>query len=200
MIGFASQPLQSTSYEEPVTVSDNICWVVDLEATLEDASALAQKGLQWLVQQGIAESIPDSGGALSGADLYRPGPKAAAWAEYMADDLRLCGVEVTVERTVFHAGSNSDHIRCPHCGARHGLDAVPWSEAVERWHSGETDYTLACPTCTHSAPIVAWTFLEFDWAFGNLGFGFNNWMIDERLVAELGNVLGHRTKVVYEHI
>ena len=180
-------------------MSDNICWVVDLEATLEDASALAQTGLQWLVQQGIVESIPDSGGALGGADLYRPGPQAAAWSEYMADDLQLCGVEVTVEHTVFHAGSNSDQIRCPNCGANHELDAVPWSEAVERWHSGDADYTLACPACTNSAPIVDWTFLEFDWAFGNLGFGFNNWMIDARLAAELGNVLGHRIKVVYEH-
>lgn len=181
-------------------MSDNICWVVDLEATLEDAPALTQKCLQWLVQQGIAEPIPDSRGALGGADLYRPGPKATTWSEYIADDLQLCGVEITAERTVFHAGSNSDQIRCPHCGANHELDAVPWSEAVERWQSGEADYTLACPTCAHSAPITDWTFLEFDWAFGNLGFGFNNWMIDARLAAELGNVLGHRTKVVYEHI
>lgn len=181
-------------------MSDNICWIVDIETTLEDASAFAQKGLEWLVRQGIAESIPDSGGALSGADLYRPGPQAAAWSDYIADDLQLCGVEVTAERTVFHAGSNSEQIRCPHCRAIHELDGVPWSEAVERWHSGEADYTLACPTCAHSAPIVDWTFLEFDWAFGNLGFGFNNWMIDARLAAELGNILGHRTKVVYEHL
>lgn len=87
-------------------MSDNICWVVDLEATLEDASALTQKG----------------------------------------------------------------------------------------------HYTLACPACAHSTPIIDWTFLEFDWAFGNLGFGFNNWMIDARLAAELSLALGHRTKVVYAHI
>ena len=181
-------------------MSDNICWIVDLEATLEDAPALAQKGLRWLAQQGIAESIPDGECALSGADLFRPGPKAAAWSAYIPDDSLLCGVEVTVERTVFHSGANSEQIRCPQCKANHELDAVPWSDAVERWHSGEADYTLACPTCAHAAPIVDWTFLEFDWAFGNLGFGFNNWMIDARLAAELGNVLGHRTKVVYEHI
>ncbi len=181
-------------------MSDSVCWVVDLEARLEDAAASAQKSLQWLVQHGIAEPIPASGAALSGADLYRPGPQAAAWSEYIADDLQLCGVEVRVEHTVFHAGSNIEQIRCPHCGTNHELDTVPWSEAVERWHSGKADHTLACPTCARSAPIVDWTFLEFDWAFGNLGFGFNNWMIDARLAAELGNVLGHRTKMVYERI
>ena len=42
-------------------MSDNICWIVDVEAALEDASAFAQRGIEWLVRQGIAESIPDSG-------------------------------------------------------------------------------------------------------------------------------------------
>ena len=181
-------------------MSDNICWIVDVDATIEEAPTLAQKGFEWLVQQGIAESTSDSGGALSGADLHRPGPKAAAWSDYIADDLQLCGVEITVERTVFHAGSNSEQIGCPRCRANHELDAVPWSEAVERWFSGEADYTLACPECLHSAPIVDWTFIESDWAFGNLGFGFSNWTIDARLAAELGKVLGHRMKVVYQHI
>lgn len=181
-------------------MSDNICWIVDVEATHENAPAFAHKGLEWLVRQGIAESIPDSRGLLSGAELYRPGPKAAAWSDYIADDLQLCGLEVTVDRTVFHAGSNSDQIRCPHCRATYDLDAMPWSEAVERWHSRKAADTLACPACIHSARIVDWTFIEFDWAFGNLGFGFNNWTIDACLAAELSNVLGHRTKVVYEHI
>jgi len=54
-------------------VSDNICWVVDLEATLEDAPAFTQKCLQWLVQQGIAEPIPDSGGALGYVSLKTTG-------------------------------------------------------------------------------------------------------------------------------
>jgi len=59
-------------------VSDNICWIVDIEAGLEEAPTLAHKGLEWLIRQGIAESLPARGGALSGAGLYRPGPKAAA--------------------------------------------------------------------------------------------------------------------------
>jgi len=54
-------------------VSDNICWVVDLEATLEDAPAFTQKCLQWLVQQGIAEPIPDSGRAAALDLLRKPG-------------------------------------------------------------------------------------------------------------------------------
>jgi hypothetical protein len=65
--------------------------------------------------------------------------------------------------------------------------------------AGEPDDTLACPTCSHSASIVDYTFLELDWAFGNLGFGSNHWMVDPRLASELGNALGHRRKVVYLH-
>ncbi len=51
----------------------------------------------------LRSQFPIAGRSLNGADFYRPGPKAAAWSDYIADDLRLCGVEVTIDRTLFTA-------------------------------------------------------------------------------------------------
>jgi hypothetical protein len=99
-----------------------------------------------------------------------------------------------------HSGPAPHNVRCPHYSASHSLDEVPWSEAVGAWFTNEADHTLACPACGHSARIVDWTFLELDWAFGNLGFGFTNWVVAPHLALELGKVLGHHVKIVHQHI
>jgi hypothetical protein len=53
--------------------------------------------------------------------------------------------------------------------------------------------------CNHRARIFDWTFKDYEWAFGNLGFGFHNWPINETLAMELGKVLEHRVKIAYQH-
>lgn len=180
-------------------MSDNIVWVVDIDASLEEAPILAQRGIAWLAEQGIVQAVPESGNGLHG-DIYRPGPNAGAWSEFINLGNDWCGVGLETERTVFHSGPGPNDVRCPHCGAPHSLDEVPWGDAVGAWYSNEADDTLACPACGGSARIVDWTFLELDWAFGNLGFGFTNWLIEPRLAVELGKILGHRVKIVHHHI
>ncbi|WP_173941329.1 serine/threonine protein kinase [Burkholderia glumae] len=181
-------------------MSDNIVWVVDVEASLDEVPMLVDRGISWLVENAIVRSVPESKNALGGGDLYRPGPRAAAWSEQVSIGNVWCGVGLRTGRTVFHSGPGPHDVRCPHCGSSHSLGEVPWGDAVSAWFSNEADDTLACPTCGRSARIIDWTFLELDWAFGNLGFGFTNWLIAPRLAVELGEVLGHRTKIVHQHI
>lgn len=76
---------------------------------------------------------------------------------------------------------------------------MPWGNAVSAWYDNEADDSLTCPTCSRRERVIDWTFLELDWAFGNLGFGFHNWSIADRLSEELGQVLGHRMKIAYQH-
>jgi hypothetical protein len=179
-------------------MSDNIVWVADIDATLEEASILAERGLAWLVRESIAQTVPGQGYSSYGAAVYRPGAKAAAWSVQVCDDLRQCGVEVRVGRTVFYSCPGPISVRCQHCGTSHD-EGVPWGDAVGAWFANEGDDTLICPACSRSERIVDWTFLESDWAFGNLGFGFHNWSIDDALAYELGKVLGHRVKIAYQH-
>jgi hypothetical protein len=180
-------------------MSENIVWVVDVDATADEAPALAKEALAWLVGESIVQAAPSTDPRLMRSDLYRPGTSAAVWSKQVSDYLLLCGVEITAVRTVFHAGPGPDGIQCPHCGADHAPDNVPWSDAVGAWFDNEPDDMLACPACRSSARIIDWRFLELDWGFGNLGIGFNNWAIQPRLATELARVLGHRTKIVHEH-
>ncbi|WP_186087699.1 serine/threonine protein kinase [Burkholderia gladioli] len=179
-------------------MSDNIVWVADVEATLEEAPSLAQRGFCWLVQEAIAQSVPGQGTSAYDVPVYRPGTNAAAWSVQVCDDLRQCGIEVRVGRTVFYSCPGPISVRCRHCGATHDQD-VPWGNAVSAWYGNEADDSLTCPACSRRERIIDWTFLELDWAFGNLGFGFHNWPIADRLSEELGRVLGHRIKIAYQH-
>lgn len=183
-----------------MTLSDAIDWVVDVDASLEETGASATKVVSWLVSQGIIlhstrESMWQQG------RLYEPGPRAAEWSVYVNSGVTQCGLEVVCERTVFHTGDNGlQGFRCPRCSARHEPDALPWSDAVGAWFEAKPDYTLTCPACNNGSPITEWRFLEFEWGFGNLGFGFNNWTITAELVAAISQVLGHQCRLVHEHI
>jgi hypothetical protein len=180
-------------------MSDHILWVADVDATHDEAPMLAERGFTWLVEERIIQPVPDRERSARGAKMYRPGPKASAWSIQVCDDLIHCGIEIAVGRTVFYSCPGPISVRCRHCGTSHG-DEVPWGNAVSAWYANEGDDRLKCPTCSRAESIVDWTFLELDWAFGNLGFGFHNWSINDKLVQELGKVLGHRMKVAHEHI
>lgn len=178
-------------------MSDNIVWVADIDATLEEAPILAGRGFAWLVEQSIAQVVPGEGYSAYGAPVYRPGADAAAWSIQVCEGLRQCGVEVRVGRTVFYSCPGPISVRCRHCGSEHD-EGVPWGDAVGAWYANEGDDTLICPTCSRPERIVDWTFLENDWAFGNLGFGFHNWPIADSLAQGLAGVLGHRVKLAYQ--
>ena len=176
-------------------------WIVDLDATLDEAPALAKRVTEWLIAREIVSPTLCPERAYSGADLMVRGASAAQWdACPMTPPFNMCGLEVVIERTVFHSGDNGiDTIRCPGCGAAHHPDDIPWSDAVGAWFSAEADHTMACPACHASQSIVDWTF-DVPWGFGNLAFGFWNWPITDRLVDEVSALTGHRCRHVEEHI
>lgn len=181
-------------------LSDAIDWVVDVEATLEEAGGLAAEVVDWLVSEGIILRSTRESMWQRGA-LYEPGPCAEQWSVQVIRQVDQCGLEVLCERTVFHTGDNGlQGFRCPKCSAQHEPDALPWSDAVGAWFEAKPDYILTCPACNNGSPIAAWHFLELEWGFGNLGFGFNNWSITERLATAIADVLGHRHRLVHEHI
>ncbi len=190
-------------------MSDSVEWIVDTEATLEEAPALAQRVLAWLVEQHIVQARPaPDQTALGGAPLHLPADGAEPWSIQVMGTLG-CGLQIATERTVFHTGDNGlDALQCPQCKTVHPRETVAWSEAVNGWFIGEDD-RLACPTCETAASVTNWVFavedrdgwsFEFDWGFGQLAFGFSNWVIRPELVSEIGHLLGHRVKLVHEHI
>ena len=180
-------------------MSDNVTWIVDLDASANEAADLADRVREWLTSQGIVSPI--SRRVSDGIDLLGRGEQANAWdAESHAADLAMCGLQVATERQVFHTGDNGiDCIRCPSCHVAHDPDSLPWSDAVEAWYAEEGDDGMACPDCGARHRIVDWEF-EMPWAFGHLAFGFWNWPVSERLLHEVAAITGHRCRLVHEHI
>lgn len=179
-------------------MSDNAIWFVDLDASLDEVQELADQVRKWLIAQGIVSPIPCQ--TLYASHLLSRGPSAAQWDTFAySHPTVLCGLEIVTERTVFHSGDNGiDAIACPAYGARHLPDELPWDDAVGAWYSGEAEHSMTCPACHMSHSIVDWTF-DMPWGFGNLGFGFWNWPINDRLLDELSAMTGHRYRLVHQH-
>jgi hypothetical protein len=41
-------------------MSDNIVWVVDIDATADEAPALAKEALAWLIRESIVQAAPST--------------------------------------------------------------------------------------------------------------------------------------------
>lgn len=179
-------------------MSDHPIYIVDRDATPEDAPVLASKVIQWLEEQGIAVPSPDPEVAFSPA-THCAGPNAKDWVRWLDED-RLCGVVAKVGREVFHAGGNGiQGLECPQCQKVHDPDDVDWGEAVGGWFEEGVD-RLACPACSKSSSITDWRFSEMEWGFGNLAFGFDGFGVEQKLANAIGKVLGHRVVIVYQAI
>jgi hypothetical protein len=177
-------------------------WIVDLDATLDEAIELAAKGKKWLLAQKIITTAICPERTYGGAELLTRGPLASEWdaCEFQIGSA-MCGLEISIGRTVYTAGDNGlQSFACPKCSHQHAPEAVPWSDAVGHWYEAEAGYFMRCTACDADSSIVDWQFLECPWGFGNLAFGFWNWTIKDGLNTELAAVLGHRCRHVEEHI
>ncbi|MER5737612.1 hypothetical protein ABT117_18325 [Streptomyces sp. NPDC002262] len=86
---------------------------------------------------------------------------------------------------------------CPHCAATyedgHREAFSPVMDAW--WNTGRGE--VPCPACGHTVPLAAWEWDGDGLAFAYLGF--ESWRgpaLLPEFVAELGRVLGHRTRLV----
>ncbi|MFT0735631.1 serine/threonine protein kinase [Ralstonia wenshanensis] len=183
-------------------MSDSVDWIVDLDAAPDELDLLSNTVRAGLIERGIIAEQVGAVPAYSGRPLLMRGPRAAEWDGSPVEWLpALCGLEIVRERTVFHTGDNGiQALQCPTCDHQHDPDTVPWSDAVGAWFAGEGDHTFQCPACQHRRSIVDWRFLECEWGFGCLGFGFWNWPVGDRLLQEVSSLLGHRCRLVHQHI
>ncbi|MFF3322961.1 hypothetical protein [Streptomyces sp. NPDC002889] len=208
-------------------MGDRFRTIVDLDATAEDAEALAERALAWLVAEGIV--LAEQTHCVFGQPVRPPGPH---WARTAApedsDGNPSDGLAVTTGRTVFHGGQDqAEWADCPGCGGRtlfgpggeeqddpwaddalsHGdgdaADAgdEEWqlfSAAVGAWHATGEGY-VECRHCAVDVPVTDWIWQPGCFALGHLGLEFWNWPeFRPEFVAELGRQLGgHRTVVVW---
>ncbi|WP_329124544.1 hypothetical protein [Streptomyces sp. NBC_01465] len=183
--------------------------IVDVEVSGEDAGALAERMVEWMVGEGliIRELSGDGVYSLTVDEGYLPGPN---WQRAVEDPGWEPGPVAVVVGREYHVGGQgedtADSATCPRCDGRVVIIDYPESfepddeawrpfrDAIAGWkETGEG--SAACPACGAQVPVTAWQFgsgfdlgaLAFDfWGWPPLGTGFQ---------AEFARQLGHRTEV-----
>lgn len=194
-------------------MSEHHAIIVDIDASVDDAPAQAQRMVDWLQANGIVGEGIRTGELyerwLKEIDAPKPWPEAEgnmivyppgenvlrAASTNDPTGLFYNWLEIKIGPTVFHAGEGGIGVFCPSCTK----DQVPmgdqWVKAIDDWVAGNAG-TLLCVECGFIAPLRLWNF-DPVWGFGNLGFQFSNWdPLDRKFVDEFMAHLGNEVRVV----
>jgi hypothetical protein len=183
----------------------NFFHVVDIDASLEEAPALADRVAAWLVAAGVvaepATTDPDGR-----RRQYPRGPRLGDWAERAEDrdqnQRNAWSVELTVGRGVYLNYTLNDTMvaRCPRRHERtipaEGLRDL--FEIVDEWYSDRGPAQLVCDECSRSYAITEWLICP-DFALGNLAVSiFQVLPFSQEFVDAIGQVLApHRVVSVF---
>jgi hypothetical protein len=180
-------------------MSEHAVIVCELSTTRAEAPERARSVKHWLLERGIIEPNAATHELLqpsefrAGARAIRVAPESAmeVWCNLVNN-----GVDIVCARTLHHSVENYEPPPCATCGAAR-VDR-PLAESVEAWLEGEEPVAL-CNACGKSHPLGDWV-SEFSWYVAEIAVSFNNWPeIDRRFLEELGNLLGPRWRIVYQH-
>lgn len=198
-------------------MSDNFTYLVDPVVSLAEAPAEAQRMIAWLQARGIVGAATRVGDlyrdwgttwGLKESDLtaidrtgYPPGPLYANACDARANLPPSIPnwLEVDVERRIFDAGGNGLEIFCPACNAEQTALGAAWGDAFSDWFEGDDAAPLVCGACGHRKPVTQWRY-DPPWAFGHLGFNFQNWLLSDAFIAEFTAAYGRPLTVVHQHI
>ncbi|MEV5266611.1 hypothetical protein [Streptomyces werraensis] len=190
-------------------MGDHFQTIVDLDAGPDEAATYAERGLAWLISEGIVSA--ERTDCVLGAPLgHPPGPN---W-------LRACspedeewepsdGMDVEVGRTVFNGGQGEpEAVTCPRCEVTTRLMTDTWEPDDEAWapfgaalrdwdDTGEAE--AVCPACAASVPLPEYRWADDYFAFAHLGFEFWNWPeFTEEFLTRFSDALGgHRVRRVW---
>ncbi|MEV5972178.1 hypothetical protein [Streptomyces sp. NPDC051921] len=188
-------------------MGDYVERVVDLGVALEDAAALGDQVVDWLVAKGVVTRETEASGVYSVhvVEGYRPGPH---WGRAVHDGGWEPGPLAVVTGRHHHVGGqgedDAEYATCPHCHIRTTFidypasfepDEEAWAPfraAVEAWEETGTG-RVTCPACAAVLPVTDWQWPD-EYALGALTFEFWGWPpLSDDFVAELTGRLGHRT-------
>jgi len=177
-------------------VSDDCVTIVEISIGPLEAADRADTVIQWLVDTGVV--VPNrQRDEVWQPSAYRPGPdvhKAApSWQE---TDYTLAnnGVDVVVERQLYHSVEAYQAPSCPTCG--HPLDESTHEGLMTPWLDG-TEPQVRCPACDAVHPLGDW---PGSFQVGELAVSFHNWPpLADDFLASLGARMGPRWRVVHEH-
>lgn len=170
----------------------------DLDADMQSAEATAARLREWMISQKIIVAEP-SDCVLSEGPGYAPGSNYTLAVKKPYPHLSTLitnGVAFIAEHSVFYsAGIGDITLVCLACGKSFKANDC-WSAALDEWYANKGPGMLKCEHCAAEVPITEWRH-DPPWAFGNVGIKFWNWpALREEFLIELGNVVGHRFRLV----
>ncbi|MFI5708657.1 hypothetical protein [Kribbella sp. NPDC051620] len=174
-------------------MGDRFQVLADIDATPDEAPALAASMLRWLVDSGIV--VGERTQCVLGGDGYgyEPGPayyNAVTTPDPELSTLITNGLELDVGRTVFYSSDDLSSTTCPYCGFSRVVAEDVWDE-ISRWYAGNSG-PYRCPACQRAVDLNDLRWMP-PWGFGYLGFTFWNWpLLADRFVESVATRLGHR--------
>ncbi len=176
--------------------------IVDVEATAQEAEALADATVTWLVDARIIAA--EASDCVLGGAGHAPGTgylAAVSEADPYLLTSRTNGVEIITGQAVFYS-MGAETVGCPHCrqavalSDEHGHPNAAWhelSDSIDAWFSESGDGRRPCPTCRADVGLNDWAWSP-PWGFGYLGLKFWNWPpLKPQFLTEVSRRLGHRT-------
>ena len=171
-------------------MTTSIQYVVDVEASLDEAPALAERVAENLINRGIVLRTPQVHSYLGQGARYAVGPNAGSVATY--NQGFPCGFDIKIGRQFSWTGElGVNAIHCPFCDASHAPSDMDFPEALVEWCERVGPGLLHCSVCKSPASIANWRF-EPTCGFGNLTLEFSEWFLEEDFVEEISALLGHR--------
>lgn len=174
--------------------------LVEISLTAAEARSRAVAVTSWLLDREVI--VPNTArDEVMAPSEFRAGPRcsdAALEAERWVGGGHT-GVDVVAQRVVHHAIANYEPPTCPHCSAA-AIDFDDHHALIEPWLYDRVEASVLCVTCGRSTLAGD---LEGHWSFqiGDLAVVFHNWPpLADGFVAELGALMGPRTRMVVEHL
>jgi len=155
-------------------MSDSFITIVPTRVTADEVTEISKRTIDWLTKREIiSQNLTDC--VLGQNKGYSPGPKYNDIVDdinYELKKLKTNGLEIIINRQVFHNGENGlNEIRFQKCGANN-IDS-DWGEIIDSWDNKEND-VLKCSECNNETSITNYDFRP-KWGFGEFGLTFWNW-------------------------
>jgi len=156
-------------------MSDHSASIVPKISEYPNRELKAKEIIDWLVSLDVIK--PTLSDCVLGEPLgYAFSKGSAKISSYPPDlSMRVSGMAVITERTVFHTGENGiQEMICPKC-KQNLAETGDWGDCIEEWYEGKNEIT--CPCCGTTTEIHNFSFCEdpnfsFAWGFSDLGFSF----------------------------
>jgi hypothetical protein len=181
-------------------LSEHAIKLVEISLTAAEARSRAAAVTSWLLDRGVItpntarDEVMAPSEFRAGLRCSDAAPEASRWVGG-----GHTGIDVVAERIVHHAIGNYEPPTCPHCCS----EAIGFDDhhaLIEPWLHDRVEACVQCVSCGRSTLVGD---LKGRWSFhiGDLAVVFHNWPpLSEEFVAELGAVMGPRTRVVVERL